>query len=166
MSKNLKEFSEGKIEARGVFRFSSSGTLTALLTILGLYKDTVPLTAGNYREQNNRFFRLSNMVTMSANIALVLFECNSTEVAGKHQFKVQLLVNEVPVGLPCCQGNMECTLEQFLSCYEEIVKGCDFDALCSPVSTTAGIPTSIAPVFQQRQEMIALSVIMLVVKYT
>lgn len=165
MSTNLKEFSEGKIDARGVFRFSSSGTLTALLTILGLYRDTVPLTAGNYREQNNRLFRLSNMVTMSANIAMVLFACNSTEMAGKHQFKVQLLVNEVPVGLSCCQGNMECTLEQFLSCYEEIVKGCDFDAMCSPVSTTTGIPTSIAPVFQQRQEMIALSVITLVVKY-
>lgn len=166
MSTNLKEFSEGKIDARGVFRFSSSGTLMALLTILGLYKDNVPLTAGNYREQSNRFFRLSNMVTMSANIALVLFECNSTEVAGKRQFKVQLLVNEVPVGLPCCQGNMECTLEQFLSCYIEIVKGCDFDAMCSPVSTTAGMPTAIAPVFQPRQEMIVFSVVMFIFKYT
>lgn len=163
MTTNLQKFSEGKIEARGVFRFASSGSLTSLLTILGLYNDSVPLKADNYLEQSHRLFRLSNAVTMSANIALVLLACNSTEMAGKQHYKVQVLVNEAPVGLPCCHGNMTCGLDRFLACYEDTVKGCDFDAMCN-VPPTGGIATASAAIFYPHPDMLALAVVLLIFK--
>lgn len=135
MSQNLQDFSKGKSEVRGVFRFASSGTLISLLTLLGLYKDSEPLRADNYLEQSKRRFKMSNLAPMSANVALILFECNSTGMAGKQHYKIQLSVNEKPVGLPCCHGNTTCTLDRFLSCYKDTVNSCDFDAMCSLPST-------------------------------
>ena len=78
---------------------------------------------------------MSDVAPMSANIALILFECNSTGMAGKQHYKIQLSVNEKPVGLPCCHGNTTCTLGRFLSCYEDTVNSCDFDAICSLPAT-------------------------------
>lgn len=131
ITQHLRDFSMGKNTFRGVFRFTSSGTLVSLLTILGLFRDTVPLRADNYIQQNKRLFMISNMVPMSANIAFVLYSCNSTEKAGKLEYKLQVLVNEKPVTLSCCHGNITCGLDKFLSCFKETVDSCDFDALCS-----------------------------------
>lgn len=131
ITQHLRDFSMGKNTFRGVFRFTSSGTLVSLLTILGLFRDTVPLRADNYIQQNKRQFMISNVVPMSANIAFVLYSCSSTEKAGKLEYKLQLLVNEKPVPLSCCHGNITCGLDEFLSCFKETVDSCDFDALCS-----------------------------------
>lgn len=131
ITQHLRDFSMGKNTFRGVFRFTSSGTLVSLLTILGLFRDTVPLRADNYIQQNKRQFMISNVVPMSANIAFVLYSCSSTEKAGKLEYKLQVLVNENPVPLSCCHGNITCGLDEFLSCFEETVDSCDFDALCS-----------------------------------
>lgn len=156
MTKNLQDFSKEKSDVRGVFRFASSGTLTSLLTILGLYKDTEPLRADNYLQQSKRQFRLSYMVPMSANIALVLFECNSTKEAGKREHKIQLLVNEKPIGLPCCHGNTTCTLDKFVTCFEETVKSCDFDIMCSLPPT--GKPKALAPTLYLHLELLLLAI--------
>lgn len=131
ITQHLRDFSMGKNTFRGVFRFTSSGTLVSLLTILGLFRDTVPLRADNYIQQNKRQFMISNVVPMSANIAFVLYSCSSTEKAGKLEYKLQVLVNENPVPLSCCHGNITCGLDEFLSCFKETVDSCDFDALCS-----------------------------------
>jgi len=131
ITQHLRDVSTGESAFRGVFRFTSSGTLVSLLTILGLFKDSVPLRADNYIQQSKRQFMISNMVPMSANIAFVLFACNSTEEAGKLEHKLQVLVNEKPVALSCCHGNTTCALDEFLTCFKETVDGCDFDAMCS-----------------------------------
>ena len=157
MTKQLQDFSKGKSDVHGVFRFASSGSLIPLLTIFGLYKDSLPLRADNYLQQSQRQFRISNMVTMSANIALVLYECNSTENEVKREHKVQLLVNEMAVGLPCCHGNTTCTLDGFVSCFEETVRSCDFDAMCS--LPTTGKPKALAPIFYNRLDLMLLALV-------
>lgn len=85
---NLEDFSKASSEARGVFRFASSGTIFALLTALGAYDNGTTLSASNFRSKNSRRFP-SGLVPMSANIALVLYKCMRTEKKHeKHGFKV------------------------------------------------------------------------------
>lgn len=157
ITQNVRDFSLGKIESRGVFRFTSSGTLVSLLTILGLFKDSVPLRADNYMQQNKRQFRVSYMVPMSANVAVVLYACNSTEKVGKLEHKLQVLVNEKPVALSCCHGNTTCSLDTFLSCFKETVDSCDFDAMCSLPPT--GHPKSLASLISPRQLLMSLPLV-------
>ena len=159
MTLNVQDFSKGNSDVRGVFRFASSGTLISLLTVLGLYKDSLPLRADNYLQQSKRHFRISNMVPMSGNIALVLYECNSTENAGNQEHKVQLLVNEKLVSLPCCHGNTTCALDEFVSCFEETVKSCDFDAMCSLPPT--GKPKALAPMFCPSLQVMLIAIVSL-----
>ena len=144
ITQNLRDFAAGKAEHYGIFRFSSSGTVTPLLAMLGLFKDSVPLRADNFRQQGERQFRMSNMVPMSANVAFVLYKCNSTEDQFEVEYKVQVLLNEELVGLPCCQGNKTCSLENFLLCFDEDVKNCDFEAMCALPSVK---PSDAVPIF-------------------
>ena len=82
---SIKDFEKGESEARGVFRFASSGTLFSLFTILGLYENGTRLLANNYDKayDGNRKFP-SRSVPMSANIAFVLYNCSSND-----EFKVR-----------------------------------------------------------------------------
>ena len=157
ITQNLRDFSMGKSELRGVFRFTSSGTLVSLLTILGLFKDSVPLRADNHIQQSKRLFMVSNMVPMSANIAFLLYACNSTEKAGKLEHKLQVLVNEKPVALSCCHGNTTCGLDEFLSCFKETVNSCDFDTMCSLPPT--GNPKALATTSRPLHVFMSLSII-------
>ncbi|CAB4043015.1 multiple inositol polyphosphate phosphatase 1-like, partial [Paramuricea clavata] len=142
---SLDDFSKGTSEFRGVFRFASSGTLFSLLTMLGLFDNGTALRADNFKQSSNRKFP-STFVPMSANIALVLYTCNSTEVNGKKpDHKVQILVNEKPVGLPCCQGNLNCSLDDFLTYFKDAVDTCDFDTMCALSSTPKAFGSIIRP---------------------
>jgi len=135
---NLRDFSTKETEFHGVFRFTSSGTVISLLTMLGLFQDTTRLRADNYQQNDKRNFT-SNLVPMSANVAVVLYACNSTETA----VKLQVLVNEEPAALPCCDGKMTCSLDEFLSYFKETVDSCDFDEMCSlPLVPPTGSPTT------------------------
>ena len=157
ITQHLRDFSMEKSTFRGVFRFTSSGTLVSLLTILGLFKDSVPLRADNYIQQNKRQFMISNIAPMSANIAFVLYACNSTEKAGKLEHKLQVLVNEKPVALSCCHGNTTCGLDEFLMCFKESVDSCDFDAMCSLPPT--GNPKALASTSSPLHVFMSLSLI-------
>ncbi|XP_028413993.1 multiple inositol polyphosphate phosphatase 1-like [Dendronephthya gigantea] len=128
---NLEDFSKGSSEARGVFRFASSGTMFALLTALGAYDNGTTLSASNFRPNSSRRFP-SRLVPMSANIALVLFKCNLRGKQNETQnYKVQILINEKPMALPCCQGNITCSFEEFQAYFKHTVDNCDFDAMCA-----------------------------------
>ena len=157
ITQNLRDFSTKKTAFRGVFRFTSSGTVISLLTMLGLFQNTTQFRADNYQQNEKRAFT-SNKVPMSANVAVVLYECNSTETAGKLEDKLQVLVNEEPVALPCCDGKMTCDLDKFLSCFKETVDSCDFDALCSlpPVPPTGSPTIALAPIASPRLESVLL----------
>lgn len=129
----------------GAFRFAHTGTVIPLLTMLGLYNDTLPPRADNFDQQGNRTFRISNVVPMAANVAFVLYNCQ-TQNAGKgnkddieeksekafrvSQMMVQLLVNEAPVPMPGCGGRMYCRLNRFLSYYSHIQNNCDIKSIC------------------------------------
>ncbi|KAK3743401.1 hypothetical protein QZH41_002301 [Actinostola sp. cb2023] len=114
----------------GIFRFAHSSTMVALQSILGMYKDPYKLMADNFEQSTNRTFRISRNVPMAANLAFVLYRC------GK-EFKVQVLMNERPAALPCCNGQSVCALKTFMSCYEDIGKNCDFEAMCKLSAHTA-----------------------------
>ena len=81
ITKNLEDFSKEKKDARGEFRFASSGTLFSLFTILGAYDNGTVLRANNFEQNRNRTSP-SNLVSMSANVAFVLYKCNSTNGKG------------------------------------------------------------------------------------
>lgn len=66
-------FKQGK--PHGIFRFAHTGTVIPLLTMLGLYNDSVPPRADNFDQQGNRAFRVSDVVPMSGNVAFVLYKC-------------------------------------------------------------------------------------------
>lgn len=136
ITKNLRDFSTGQTDLRGVFRFTSSSTLVKLLTILGLLKDSVPLRADNYLQMSKREFVTSNNYgSYVGQYRCGFVPCNSSRMAGKLDHKVQVLVNGEPVALPCCHGNVTCNLDKFLSCFKEIVDSCDLDTICSLPST-------------------------------
>ena len=153
---SLKDVPAGKTDLRGVFRFTSSGTLISLLTMLGLLRDATPLKADNYRQKSQRNFR-SETVPMSGNIAVVLYSCNSTEMAGKPDHKLQVLVNEKPFSLPCCNGNVTCDLDEFLTCFKDAVDSCNFDAICSLPTTGKPTLAALAAIFHSKLELTLIS---------
>ena len=163
MSEMLEDFAKGKTDLRGVFRFASSGTLVSMLTIMGFFEGSSTLRADNYQvyQQNTQRNFTIEFLPTSANIAMVLYECNSTEKAAKHEYKVQVLLNEKPIGLPCCRGNITCDLDEFLSYFKETVDSCDFDAMCSlpataVYSTTPG-PKALASIFRPQLQLMLLT---------
>lgn len=125
----------------GVFQFAHTGTVLPLLTLLGLYKDNLSLRADNFDKQTNRTFRPSNIVPMSANVAFVLYErtsknTNHSQNGGMRPKRkvstmvIQVLVNEVAVDLPACQGKTYCRLKKFLDYYSYIRKTCNINRIC------------------------------------
>lgn len=144
----------------GIFRFAHTGTVIPLLTMLGLYNDSVPPRADNFGQQANRTFRISDVVPMSANVAFVLYKCKregekiKTDADIKEkpkwpdckggcpkenaiegtfhasEMKIQLLVNEAAVLMPACGGKMYCSVQRFLSYYTHIKANCDIKAIC------------------------------------
>lgn len=123
ITKSIMKFTN-KSEPFGEFRFGHSGTILALMSLLELYKDPVTLYSSQYRQNVNRVFHVYKMVPMAANFAFVLNRCDG------NTYKVQVLMNEKLMSLPCCvrQGQTTCSLETFKSCFE--YKDCDFDGMC------------------------------------
>lgn len=74
-----------------------------------------------------------------------------------------MLVNEVLVGLFCCYGNMICVLDCFLVCYEDIVKGCDFDVMCN-VLFIGGIVIVLVVIFYLYFDMFVFVVVLFIFK--
>ncbi|EDO37606.1 predicted protein, partial [Nematostella vectensis] len=121
IAQTIKSFTKKKIP-NGIFRFAHSGGIISLQSILSLYRDPIPLTAGNYHKLSNRTFRIARNAPMSSNIAFVLHECTDG-------YKVQVLVNERLTVLPCCKSAV-CKLDKFLECYEAIGSNCDLEKMC------------------------------------
>jgi hypothetical protein len=91
----LEDFPKGTNTVRGEFRFASSGTLFSLLTMLGAFDNGTALQESNFKQNNIRKFS-SRSVPMSANVALVLYKCNSTDRNGKnpdHKVKEYKFIN-------------------------------------------------------------------------
>nr|XP_046214583.1 multiple inositol polyphosphate phosphatase 1-like isoform X2 [Oncorhynchus gorbuscha] len=102
-------------------------TLLPLLTLLGFFKDSVPLTSNNYVTQGQRAFRTSHMMPYAANLVLVLYDCSGN-------LRLQALLNERPLAFPGLadnQGEEGAPLYQDVrDHYGELLQGCDFEKEC------------------------------------
>ncbi|XP_010868415.2 multiple inositol polyphosphate phosphatase 1 [Esox lucius] len=102
-------------------------TLLPLLTLLGFFKDSMPLTSSNYVNQAQRAFRTSRMLPYAANLVLVLYDCNG-------ELRLQAMLNERPIefpGLAVHQGVQGAPLYQDVrEHYKELLQGCNFEKEC------------------------------------
>ncbi|XP_029377198.1 multiple inositol polyphosphate phosphatase 1a [Echeneis naucrates] len=101
-------------------------TILPLLTLLGFFKDSNPLTSTNYATQAQRSFRTSRMLPYAANLLLVLYDC------GGGDLRLQPLLNEKPVtfpGLTEQQASMP-LYQDVKERYRELLQGCDFETEC------------------------------------
>lgn len=123
----------------GVFQFAHTGTVVPLLTLLGLFQDEQPLRSDNFPTmQNNRTFRPSDIVPMSANVAFVLYDRSRNATKSKHarpkssfsRILIQVLVNEVVVKVPACKGKKYCRLKKFVEFYSSFEKNCNIRKIC------------------------------------
>ncbi|XP_028398682.1 multiple inositol polyphosphate phosphatase 1-like [Dendronephthya gigantea] len=139
--KNLTESIENVVKSLGtsvaytqaIFHFSHAETIIPLVCLMGLFKDNEPLLANNYRKQKNRQFRTANIAPFSGNIAVVLYSCKSDDEKSG-MFYVQVLANEIPAALPCCDAKELCPLNQFRACFRHIVEQCDLHSICNSPS--------------------------------
>ena len=137
--KNLTDSIENVIQSlrmsnsytQTIFHFSHAETMIPLICLMGLFKDSEQLLANNYKKQKNRMFKTSNIAPFSGNIAVVLFSCKIDHVEGLDSFNVQVLANEIPVALPCCNAKELCPLKQFRACFATISEQCDFSEICN-----------------------------------
>ncbi|XP_012536742.1 multiple inositol polyphosphate phosphatase 1 [Monomorium pharaonis] len=89
-------------EPRGVFYFSHSHTVSLFLTAMGIGKDSVPLTAANFRDMGHRSWRISRLVPFASNFAAVFHRCDSSDTP----FKVSFYLNESPVTIEGCEDGV------------------------------------------------------------
>lgn len=99
-------------------------TLLPLLTLLGFFNDSEPLTSTNFAAQAHRSFRTSHMLPYAANLILVLYDCGGN-------LRLQPLLNEKPVTFPGLADQASMPLYQdVLEHYKDLLQGCDFETEC------------------------------------
>ncbi|XP_027132153.1 multiple inositol polyphosphate phosphatase 1 [Larimichthys crocea] len=110
-------------------------TLLPLLTLLGFFKDSDPLTSTNYASQTGRSFRTSYMLPYAANLVLVLYDC------GGGDLRLQPLLNEKPVAFPGLtdQKDPMPLYQDVKDHYRELLRGCDFETVCQLFKHTAEV---------------------------
>ncbi|XP_053393575.1 multiple inositol polyphosphate phosphatase 1-like [Mercenaria mercenaria] len=112
----------------GKFYNGHSETLLPLMTSLELFKDNASLLSTNMAAMANRKFKTSIIDPSSANLAFVLYVCNDSDTTDR-SFMVKLFVNEKPVSIPACRGDM-CTYETVRQYYSDLIDKCDLEAIC------------------------------------
>ena len=83
-----------------------------------------------YQEHENRKFRTSWMAPFAGNIAFVLFNCCNKEDDGVPVYKLEVLMNELPVDLPFCQSDSSCELKDFAKHIVKVIGKCNFNSTC------------------------------------
>uniref|UniRef100_A0A224YP67 Multiple inositol polyphosphate phosphatase 1 n=1 Tax=Rhipicephalus zambeziensis TaxID=60191 RepID=A0A224YP67_9ACAR len=111
---------------RAALYFTHAAVMKSLVAKLGLGRAAPPLRASNYcRYRTHRPWRSSRLVPFTANFALVLFQCGSS------QLTVLPILNERTVWLPGCRS-VFCPLEDFLrSSVVQSSRNCDPEKICS-----------------------------------
>ncbi|KAJ3272369.1 PHOsphatase, partial [Borealophlyctis nickersoniae] len=122
----------GKGYRKGVFRFGHSETNVFLMTLLGLYNDTLPLTTANTPTLlHTRTFRLSHISPFATNIIFELVSCRfSSSATDSSSYKIRVVINErdTPT-VPGCPDAW-CPLDTFLSVVRERGVGCVWEDVC------------------------------------
>ena len=134
----IKQFNYWLLVFRGevaTFFFGHAETLAPLYAALGLFNDTSPLLSTNYDQMKHRKFKSSRILPFSANIALILYDCNNGVGSEKSEpsedmFVVRVYVNEEPVLIPACNDYV-CRYKDVRDSYKHHVDHCDFQSTCS-----------------------------------
>ena len=136
---------------RVLLRFGHAETMIPLVTALGLYaeSDAQPLRADNYAtKKETRNFRSGSFAPFAANLAVVLHKCSSPipsassssslsslsskllvgAGANPANYKVMLLVNELPVGEIENSGKLACATISPEMSTNAAANACTFDA--------------------------------------
>ncbi|ROT72266.1 histidine acid phosphatase superfamily protein [Penaeus vannamei] len=100
--------------------FVSNEGLVPFLTLLGLFKDSVPLTEESINPE--RLWRTSKFASYGSNLAFVL-----------SSWWVSALLNEVNIQLPGCYTPYGCPWDRFVESYG-FLQNCDFPNLCGGIS--------------------------------
>ncbi|KAM7408607.1 hypothetical protein PAMA_002359 [Pampus argenteus] len=116
----------GQVTEAVTVQVGHAETLLPLLTLLGFFKDSDPLTSTNYATQTQRSFRTSHMLPYAANLLLVLYDC------GGGDLRLQPLLNEKPVSFPGLTGQQASMplYQDVRQHYRELLQGCDFETVC------------------------------------
>ncbi|XP_050520560.1 multiple inositol polyphosphate phosphatase 1-like [Daktulosphaira vitifoliae] len=114
------ERSEGP---KGVFYFGHSSNLLSLITRLGLFNDTEPITADNFDKMKNRKFRASFIDTFASNLMVALYKCEDGD------YKVSFYINEKPVKFGDEEGCYDCPWKKIENQFNSIIsdKKCLFE---------------------------------------
>ena len=117
------------------FYFGHAETLAPLYAALGLFNDSTSLLSTNYEQMKNRKFKSSQILPFSANIALILYDCNNgvgsqSSEPSSEKFVLRVYVNEQPQMIPAC-GDYVCRYIDVRDSYEHHVDHCDFQSSCS-----------------------------------
>ncbi|KAK3089876.1 hypothetical protein FSP39_007278 [Pinctada imbricata] len=123
-------------------RIGHFSTVSLLLNALGLYQDTEPLKADNFMEMRDRQFMSSCVVPMSANVAFVLYICDSND---EDDYAVRVIVNDADVIVPGC-GSTVCEYRKLINQIQTISKSCDYDKFCE-IDTSSSSTISISIYF-------------------
>lgn len=126
LEKAAKENMSGQQVAEAVtVQVGHAETLLPLLTLLGFFNDSEPLTSTNFAAQTRRSFRTSHILPYAANLILVLYDC------GGGDLRLQPLLNEKPVTFPGLADQASMPLYQdVLQHYGDLLQGCDFETEC------------------------------------
>ena len=120
----------------GVFRFAHAETLQPLYALLGLFKDKEELRADNFAKHNSRKYRTSFVVPFGANIAFVIYSCDSSQHKNTlDNFQLQVYVGEKLIQLPC-GDEISCPLVDFLNIYSKHIDRCVLSEICKAEERT------------------------------
>lgn len=97
-------------------------TLLPLLTLLDLFKDSVPLNSSNFASHHRRVFRSGLIVPYAANLLMALFDC-------PNGLRLQVRLNERPLTLPGLD-DLSPLYQDVRKRYEQLLKGCNQDTVC------------------------------------
>jgi multiple inositol-polyphosphate phosphatase/2,3-bisphosphoglycerate 3-phosphatase len=132
-----KHVTEDAAKLKVLLRFGHAENMYPLITALGLFRDKSQLRSDNYADMLERRFKSGRLTPFSANVAFVMHKCGNNNGPKEDNYKVSVLINELPVWqlknsgkLQCEKGNHICKysdLKQQLSKYLKT----DYDSACS-----------------------------------
>ena len=144
MEKHIDDTTPEK-QLKVLLRFGHAENMYPLMTALGLFRDKEELRVDNYHQNVDRRFKSGRLTPFSANVAFVLHKCDSGSNAetSKSNYKISVLVNEMPVSklqnageLLCAKGRSDDSTCDYLDLKEQLGNylNLDYEAVCHVIS--------------------------------
>lgn len=103
--------------------FGHSSTLLSFLTAMQIGRDALNFDDEDVLNENiNRKFRTSKNVPMNANMAFVLYKCESAK-SSESPYKLRAFLNEHLIKIPGCKS-LDCELNDFVNYLKFFTQTC------------------------------------------